>query len=238
MQPVDQISKLFSAEDSTKYKLLIREYPDGVELVVRNCEKNNKLAKRKTPETDFAMLNEEEPLLQLPYNRVNIVTKNLPFAIVPKELFDEKQAFAYLPLPSLTQKTAKTRICELEYFNAAGVFCDDEPIAIKKGFSENISITHPLFDVINKVKPAEDGAERLAVEITQEDLYIVAFIDNRLILANAQKITSKEDIPYFLLLTAKQAGFTPETMRVNIVTHISKKVSHYLMQYFFIEHRW
>jgi hypothetical protein len=237
MQNVDQISKYFLAEDSSKYTLLIKEYPDGVTLTVTDCQQNNELAVRKTPETNLAILNRDEPLLQLHYKQVNIITKNLPFAIVPKKLFDQNQAYAYLPLPPLAQKAAQTIICELENFDAVGVLCDSEWTTINKGISKNISITHPLFDAINHIKPTGDGLERLAVEITPENLYIVAFIDHRLIFANAQKIISKEDIHYFLLLTAKQIGFEPETMRVNIVTHIDQKILHYLKQYLFIEYR-
>ncbi|MDR3287409.1 MAG: DUF3822 family protein [Prevotellaceae bacterium] len=233
MNNTDLISQTFAAENSQNYNLIIRELSDGFVFEVNEAASGQRVAIRTTSQKDFEKL-QDEPLLQLVYNQAKIITKNLPFAFVPKEFFDEEQAHFYLPITKVQQKRANVEIMEIEKFGVAGIFNYREKIEIQNIISEKIVVSHPLFELLQTAESAVEKA--IFVEIASQNMYIVAVDGAKLLSVNAFEVKTNEDIAYFLLLTVNQLNFDVNEVVIEIICEGNKALLTLLKKYCLITH--
>jgi hypothetical protein len=233
MNNIDLISQTFAAENSQNYNLIIREFADGFVFEANEAESGQRVAIRTISQKDFERL-QDEPLLQLVYNQAKIITKNLPFAFVPKEFFDKEQAHFYLPITKVQQKRANVEIMEFEKFEVVGVFNYREKIEAQNNISEKIVVSHPLFELLQTAESAVEKA--IFVEIASQNMYIVAVDGSKLLLANAFDVKTDEDIAYFLLLTANQLNFDVNEVVIEIICEENKELLALLKKYCLVTH--
>jgi len=129
------------------------------------------------------------------------------FAFVPTEVFDHTKAAMYLPIRKAKRHRIATASKQFEYYGVVGIVGGD---------SRTVEARHELFDLLENSIP--NSGETITAKITNGRLYAVAVGDNRLLLANTEKVQTNEDIVYRILSIVESTGIDIEQAILKIST--------------------
>ena len=114
------------------------------------------------------------------------------FAFVPTEVFDHTKAAMYLPIRKAKRHRIATASKQFEYYGVVGIVGGENSIP--------------------------NSGETITAKITNGRLYAVAVGDNRLLLANTEKVQTNEDIVYRILSIVESTGIDIEQATLKIST--------------------
>ena len=95
--------------------------------------------------------------------------------------------------------------------------------------SRTVEARHELFDLLEHSIP--NSGETITAKITNGRLYAVAVGDNRLLLANTEKVQTNEDIVYRILSIVESTGIDIEQATLKISTDGNASLRNLLDRY-------
>ena len=113
----------------------------------------------------------------------------------------------YLPIRKAKRHRIATASKQFEYYGVVGIVGGD---------SRTVEARHELFDLLENSIP--NSGETITAKITNGRLYAVAVGDNRLLLANTEKVQTNEDIVYRILSIVESTGIDIEQATLKIST--------------------
>ena len=178
-----------------------------------------------------------EDLLSKNYNSVNISHVNELATFVPKPLFDPNHINSYIKYSSKTYKNDYIVYDEIENHDMFSVFIPfvniNNFLLEKYGSFEYKHFSSILVEnLLNTYKFSE--RPHLFVDLHDQHFEIVAIADNKLVLYNSFKYTTKEDFIYYILFTAEQLNFNPEKFELVLSGSIIKDDAFYKIAYDYV----
>ena len=178
-----------------------------------------------------------EDLLSKNYDSVNISHVNELATFVPKPLFDPNHINSYIKYSSKTYKNDYIVYDEIENHDMFNVFIPfvniNNFLLEKYGSFEYKHFSSILVEnLLNTYKFSE--RPHLFVDLHDQHFEIVAIADNKLVLYNSFKYTTKEDFIYYILFTAEQLNFNPEKFELVLSGSIIKDDAFYKIAYDYI----
>ena len=178
-----------------------------------------------------------EDLLSKNYDSVNISHVNELATFVPKPLFDPNHINSYIKYSSKTYKNDYIVYDEIENHDMFNVFIPfvniNNFLLEKYGSFEYKHFSSILVEnLLNTYKFSE--RPHLFVDLHDQHFEIVAIADNKLVLYNSFKYTTKEDFIYYILFTAEQLNFNPEKFELVLSGSIIKDDAFYKIAYDYV----
>ena len=178
-----------------------------------------------------------EELLSKNYDSINISHVNDLATMVPKPLFDPNYINNYIKYSSKTYKNDYIVYDEIENHDMFNVFIPfvniNNYLLEKFGSFEYKHFSSILVKtILNTYKFSE--RPHMFVDLHEQYFEIVAIANNKLVLYNYFKYTTKEDFIYYILFTAEQLNFNPEKFELVLLGNIVKDDEFYKIAYDYV----
>jgi len=178
-----------------------------------------------------------EELLSKNYDSINISHINDLSTMVPKPLFDPNHINSYIKYSSKTYKNDYIVYDEIENHDMFNVFIPfvniNNFLLEKYGSFEYKHFSSILVEnILNTYKFSE--RPHMFVDLHKQHFEIVAIANNKLVLYNYFKYTTKEDFIYYILFTAEQLNFNPEKFELVLSGTIIKDDDFYKIAYDYV----
>jgi len=215
---------------------IIDKNTNEVNLIQNIPFKNSSLTPEKHLK-NIEKIYKTEDLLSKNYNSVNISHVNELATFVPKPLFDPNHINSYIKYSSKTYKNDYIVYDEIENHDMFNVFIPfvniNNFLLEKYGSFEYKHFSSILVEnLLNTYKFSE--RPHLFVDLHDQHFEIVAIADNKLVLYNSFKYTTKEDFIYYILFTAEQLNFNPEKFELVLSGSIIKDDAFYKIAYDYV----
>lgn len=180
----------------------------------------------------------KEKIADMPQpEKVLVVFSNNLYSFVPEAYFDEKHLPDYLKF--------NVKILETDF-----IAHDDLEKGLKNVYVPYANINNYFFDVFgafeyrhatsilveNLLKKNPSGKEKLYVHVGKSHFDLIAIEAEKLQLCNTFFYETPEDFLYYLLFTAQQLKWNPETLSLKFLGNISKDSKEYKLSYKYIRH--
>ncbi len=180
---------------------------------------------------------EEEDFLKQDVDEIKLLFSNSLYTLVPRHLFDEKQASNYLKFNVKILKTdfiahdelflADAHCVYVPYANIVNYFFD------KYGEFEYRHGNSVLVENLLKLKKQPGPTAYL---YNRKDYYELVIIENgQLLFCNTFQYDTPEDFLYYLLFAAEQLGLDPMQFDLQVFGEIDKESAVYKIAYTYIK---
>ena len=129
---------------------------------------------------------------------------NSTFALVPIELFDDREPSAYLPAKRSYLRRVGVVVRRFDSLGVVGLYA----------VGEADFIARKLFDLVEYA--SNNVGETLFALVEDKRLFVVALRDLDLRLANVFEVDGDEDIAYFILIAVQNTGLDIGQTRVKL----------------------
>lgn len=199
-------------------------------------------AKKQTPEElleTLITLFETEVALKDSFQKITIIHENEWSTLVPKALFNEDSLVDYLKLNIKILKTDYITFDTLAINDSVNVYLPyvniNNFIYDKYGsFTYKHYSTILIEAIINAEANANDS--KLYIHVSKTHFQLVAVKEGDLMLYNTFEYTTPEDFIYYVLFTAEQLQFNPETIKTVLLGDIAINDNLYTIAYKYIRH--
>ena len=179
-----------------------------------------------------------EPLLQKSYSSVNVSHVNALSSVVPKALFNENLLPDYLKFSHKIFKNDFITYDEIENHDIVNVyipFVNINNYLIDRFGSFDYMHFSTVF--IKNLLDTYKFSERphLFVMVDNGHFEILAIANNQMLLYNSFEYTTKEDFIYYVLFTAEQLHFNPNSMELVFLGKTVKDDEIYDMAYTYVK---
>ncbi len=216
---------------------------NGFSFCVFNQEKEIEFkivetSKNKFSEYELLILIKEvfdtNDTLKLNFKQIKVIYQNELFALVPKEIFEEKNCVNYLNYSVKTLATDYITFDEIGNFNIIDVFIPyinlnnylfDALGEFNYMHSSNVLIKHIL------EHNTSEGTPKIDLLISHCYFEMVVSKGKELLLFNAFEYQSNEDILYYLLFCMEQLNLSPNEIPVILLNQIDSTLFELLYTY-------
>jgi len=218
----DFVSETFNRNNSYEYKLSIQVSLNGFSFCIQNENENRVLVFRQA---DFVISGEhllarrfrdwydEEELLQLPYNKREVVVTSRNFSLVPEELESVSLKKTVSDL-LIGKKDAEFAEGWIKSVKAKLIYHLPPDWAKTTGETLGESrLVHPVQKLIGYQKRASEK-DLLLIFFDEKDMYLVLKKEEKLVLTNYFQINHTNDALYFVLTVLQQYELAPKKMTV------------------------
>lgn len=179
----------------------------------------------------------DEDLLQSDFNAVNVIHDNELSTLVPESLFDENSIADYLKFNSKILKSDFVTFDTIEINKSVNVYIPyvnvNNYIFDRYGdFTYKHSSTVLIETFLQADKNSEDT--QFYVHVNHNRFQIVVVSNRELLFYNSFEYATKEDFIYYILFTAEQLKYNPETLNLILLGNISKTDELYNIAYKYI----
>lgn len=222
----------FAQIDSiTKKVLLIEDYNVPLMLGEEAVYQSEKVTLRLE---DFLA---ERKINGADYKSVHLVFDTNYFTLIPSVLFKKEQAGDYLRQVHQVPENFMLRTDELSFLETTNVYAVYAPqfYSLSDHFSkmETKHASTVFIQQMTLVQKKRKGAA-LYVEVGTNQMYILAFNQDKLLFSNTFSFKEKEDFIYFILLVYNQLDFKPETTPLFFSGNIDRTSPLYAIAYQYI----
>ncbi|MCF6170894.1 MAG: DUF3822 family protein [Bacteroidales bacterium] len=188
----------------------------------------------------LAVLLDEVSWLAFPFSKVCMFYGSNLNTLIPRALFDEKNAALYLEFNQGPLTKNRIVFDSLKHTDAVNVYCLPETLVEKiKTLWPNVLLKHASTGLIEHlavlVKNKADS-NTLFAHVGKNSFDLVFFRENKLVFYNRFRFMAKEDFIYFLLSAIEQLDLNPETVKLVLLGNIAKGDVVYEIIYRYIRH--
>ena len=253
---VDYLDSDFNAEDIYKYRLSIQLRLDGFSFAILHGSSKRLLSLKDYKiiyKPSYSIAEKWENLkdhfktflAQSLFNfdsfeKLSILVDHKAYTLLPEALYLEKEHDQYLlfnqnipyQFVAVTDKILSVNqvLLSLIHEGLDGV--------IKDQISEfnYIHSNTVLLSEIFKIHRNRNSKPSIYASVSHNNMHIIAFGDNKILMCNSFKFTSKEDFVYFILLAYDQLGFNTEQDNLFFLGDISTSSSIYKICWQYVRH--
>lgn len=180
---------------------------------------------------------QNNPALQTPMDDVLVVHQNNLLTFVPQEYFAEEQLASYLqynvkvyPTDFLTHDPIENYDMHTVYIPYATI--NNALLDIFGDFTYKHAASILVKKVLDWTKNKEEA--HIFVHFQENNFQLVAVKNQQLVLFNSFEFQTKEDFLYYLLFTAEQLHWNPETFTLKLLGNITKESELFQIAYKYV----
>ncbi|MEN6618942.1 MAG: DUF3822 family protein [Rikenellaceae bacterium] len=225
------VNKQLELEKTKEYRLSIQADLNGFSFSVVNDSVNKVLFLYQSDFScekghyDFFIKNTRQlidsfPLLSSKFRTVNIIFDTCKYALIPKQLYKEEDAFRHLSELHKLDELDEIDVVEIPSQEVVILFAVDSTFinCIKKAQAE-FRLFPSIYPLISQVSCFQDY-NKIFFRYHKGQVHIIAVEGSRLVYCNSFPAIHFNTALYFLLLAQKQVQFNPEITTVYVSGNI------------------
>lgn len=180
-----------------------------------------------------------EPMLKNKFEAVNIIHDNELSTLVPKVIFNEGAIADYLKFNSKILKSDFVTFDTIERNQSVNVFIpyvnvNNYIFDLFGDFTYKHASTVLIETILESDKDALEP--KFYVHVNHNRFEIIILNEGKLQFFNSFEYITKEDFIYYILFTAEQLKYNPETLKLILLGHVIKDDALYNIVYKYIRH--
>lgn len=180
-----------------------------------------------------------ESFLQNPVKDARLIYHNKEFTLVPTPVFDPDNLPEYLKYNAQLLANDFLDYDQVDSCQLANVYVPYTNI--NNFFFDtygDFTFEHSVSVYLKATKAIVDTQQPAVIflEKRNDDFIIAAYNEGQLVLANVFTHSCKEDLLYYLLFTAEQIGFDPDSLTLNITGGIAQDDAYYDLIYTYVRY--
>ncbi|WP_299886449.1 DUF3822 family protein [uncultured Lacinutrix sp.] len=238
-----------SIQELNNKELSIQISLNGLSFCILNPLTQNILSlrhfKQAQKQTPFELLDTVKHLfntdidLNGPFDKITVIHVNELATLVPKALFNEDAIADYLKLNSKILKTdyiTYDTILSNESINVYVPYVNVNNFIYEK--YGDFTFKHFSTILIESLLAIEKNSNdtKLYINVNTNHFEIIALKEGKLLLYNTFEYITNNDFIYYILFTAEQLGFNPETLNLVFLGDIKEGDNLYNIVYKYIRH--
>ncbi len=215
-------------------------YDPGKNKVIGLHSQSFETPDKKEVSDRFEELLNKTPWLSLPFSKVCMAFGNKLSTLIPRPLFDEKNAALYLEFNHPLQTGSRVVFDSLSHTDTVVVYSLPTALIEKlKSTWPNLMLKHASTSLVESLailvkNKGEDNT--LFANVSNDSFELVCFRENKLHFYNRFPFNTKEDFMYFLLSAIEQMELNPETVKLYLMGKIDKSDAFYEIVYRYVRH--
>lgn len=169
---------------------------------------------------------EQNEIFNFPYQHIHIGIAQTEVAIVPENLWDEKNGHDFLEFSHTVEPYDRIRTDDLPQLKSKNVYAmNSELLVMLQEHFENVTIHHSttsLMEVLLKENRFYNDT-RIFANIQQSRVELIVLEKGKLLLFNYFDFQTPEDFIFYILFTCQQLDLNPEILNFYFLGEIEKK---------------